>query len=140
MKQRRHVVRVDTFPFLAVLLCTMGSLILILMVVDRRARVAAMARAVKEVQRLTDEDSAAAEARKLEYERRRKILHESLQQEISEVQERSVQVERKLASAESDFKSTETAKEQLHGLLVVEQSKLVRSQKELLRGSSTPWL
>src|SRR5438105_2342157 len=36
--RRRHQLRPDTFPFLAVLLCAMGSLILVLMELDRRAR------------------------------------------------------------------------------------------------------
>jgi hypothetical protein len=43
--RRRHRLSVDTFPFLAVLLCAMGALILILLVMDRRSRLAAMARA-----------------------------------------------------------------------------------------------
>src|SRR5947209_20376105 len=42
---RRKQLKPDTFPFLAVLPCTMGSLILLLMVLDRRARLAARARA-----------------------------------------------------------------------------------------------
>src|SRR5262245_224844 len=37
MRRRQHL-RPDTFPFLAVLLCAMGSLILVLMELDRRAR------------------------------------------------------------------------------------------------------
>src|SRR5438093_10938425 len=43
--RRRNSLRPDTFPFLAVLLCTMGSLILVLMILDRRARLAANSRA-----------------------------------------------------------------------------------------------
>src|SRR5438093_972897 len=43
--RRRNQLRPDTFPFLAVLLCAMGSLILVLMELDRRARSAAHARA-----------------------------------------------------------------------------------------------
>src|SRR5439155_6869346 len=43
--RRRHQLRPDTFPFLAVLLCAMGSLILVLLELDRRARSAAHARA-----------------------------------------------------------------------------------------------
>ena len=48
MRRRRHVVQVDTFPFLAVLLCTMGALMLVLMFVDRRARVVARALPLRE--------------------------------------------------------------------------------------------
>ncbi len=38
MKGRRHSLQVSTFPFLAVLLCAMGSLILLLLVLDQKAR------------------------------------------------------------------------------------------------------
>lgn len=41
MRRPRNKLEVSTFPFLAVLLCAMGSLILILMVFDRRAKLAA---------------------------------------------------------------------------------------------------
>lgn len=44
MRRRNHL-RPDTFPFLAVLLCAMGSLILVLLELDRRARSAAHSRA-----------------------------------------------------------------------------------------------
>jgi hypothetical protein len=39
MARARRKLEVDTFPFLAVLLCAMGSLILLLMVMDRRAKI-----------------------------------------------------------------------------------------------------
>jgi hypothetical protein len=41
MRRPRNKLEVSTFPFLAVLLCAMGALILILMVFDRRAKLAA---------------------------------------------------------------------------------------------------
>src|SRR5262249_34706201 len=45
MRRRNQLRGPDTFPFLAVLLCAMGSLILVLMELDRRARSAANSRA-----------------------------------------------------------------------------------------------
>ena len=36
MRSRRHKLQVSTFPFLAVLLCAMGALLLVLLVMDRR--------------------------------------------------------------------------------------------------------
>src|SRR5215471_4999351 len=77
--RRRHQLRPDTFPFLAVLLCTMGSLILVLMVFDRKARVAARARA-EAAWRKSQEDEAeraallAAEDEERCQERRREQL------------------------------------------------------------------
>jgi hypothetical protein len=78
MRRRRHVLQVSTFPFLAVLLCTMGSLILILLVIDRRARVAALARAQLAIRQTEAErEKTAAEAR-AERERRWALLHAQL--------------------------------------------------------------
>src|SRR5258708_2528084 len=58
--RRRNSLRPDTFPFLAVLLCTMGSLILILMVLDRRARLAARTRAEEAWARAEKEEAEQA--------------------------------------------------------------------------------
>lgn len=55
--RRRHQLKPDTFPFLAVLLCAMGSLILVLMELDRRARCAANAR-VEQAWHKTEQDKA----------------------------------------------------------------------------------
>src|ERR687884_615798 len=45
MRTRRQRLQVSTFPFLAVLLCAMGSLILLLLVMDRRAPAGALHKA-----------------------------------------------------------------------------------------------
>ena len=67
---RRHQLRPDTFPFLAVLLSTMGSLILVLMVFDRKARLAACARA--EAAWRQDEQADAEKAARLLVEEQRR--------------------------------------------------------------------
>ncbi len=41
MRRPRYKLQVSTFPFLAVLLCAMGSLLLFLFIMDRRAKIAA---------------------------------------------------------------------------------------------------
>ena len=73
--RRRQQLRPDTFPFLAVLLCTMGSLILVLMVFDRKARLAACARA--EAAWHQDEQVEAEKAARLlvEEQQRRQAHH-----------------------------------------------------------------
>ena len=43
--RKRKKLEVSTFPFLAVLLCTMGSLILLLLVMDKKAKKAALEKA-----------------------------------------------------------------------------------------------
>src|SRR6185295_12809990 len=83
--RRRHQMRPDTFPFLAVLLCAMGSLLLLLVVMDRRAKAVARARALQAAAARSAEEAerdAAAlrerEEREAEWQRRREELHTAL--------------------------------------------------------------
>jgi|GEM_PF-1894464 len=78
MRRRRNSLQVSTFPFLAVLLCTMGSLILLLLIIDRRARVVAAVKARQALEQISRADAQAEEARRAEWERRRRLLHEEL--------------------------------------------------------------
>jgi hypothetical protein len=88
MRGRRHKLQVSTFPFLAVLLCAMGSLILILLVMDRKAHRAAVARAQQRAAKLVEE-SARSEAERAriqqqaqaEHERKREEMHAQLTNE-----------------------------------------------------------
>src|SRR5438132_1230277 len=57
MKRRTQRLQVSTFPFLAVLLCAMGSLILLLLVIDRRAKAVARAKAAQAEAREQAEDA-----------------------------------------------------------------------------------
>jgi tetratricopeptide (TPR) repeat protein len=57
MRRRGKRLEVSTFPFLAVLLCAMGSLILVLIIMDRKAKIAARYKAV-EAQAQADAESA----------------------------------------------------------------------------------
>src|SRR5262249_19032287 len=76
MRKRRHVLQVSTFPFLAVLLCAMGSLILLLLVIDRRAKVVAKAKAWQSVHRQEEEEARAESVRAAERERRQQLQRE----------------------------------------------------------------
>lgn len=91
MRRPRQKLTVSTFPFLAVLLSAMGALILLLLVMDRRAKVVARAK-LQEAQetrqaRLTSR-SLEEEARiRAEWQRERDRLHAILldqQRELSE--------------------------------------------------------
>src|SRR5215468_8721965 len=85
MRRPRRKLEVSTFPFLAVLLCAMGSLILLLLVIDRRAKAVARAKAIAVAQALEAEDTQAAAERAAELERRRQALHAVLENEAQEV-------------------------------------------------------
>ena len=71
MRKPRSPMKVDTFPFLAVLLCAMGALIVVLLVMDRKARQVARQRAAEKAQAQQtqrNETQAQREADRLERE------------------------------------------------------------------------
>src|SRR6516162_10327526 len=129
--RRRRVLRVDTFPFLAVLLCTMGSLILILMVVDRRARIVAQARLLKRATQIVEEEAEVARAHKLEFERRRQALHAALEGELQQLYQRASEVERQKAMSAEEIAKTEAEWRRLQSQLQVEQGDLSRRESEI---------
>src|SRR6516165_2215922 len=96
MRRRRKQLEVSTFPFLAVLLCTMGSLILVLLVMDRRAKLAALQKAECEVARVAEEAQRAAEARRAAIRRRKEEAKAALESQRQGMHER-------LAVAEKDL-------------------------------------
>jgi hypothetical protein len=131
MRRRRHQLQVSTFPFLAVLLCTMGSLILLLLVLDRRAKIVALRKAHEEAaqvqaerqrlaqqlaQRTAEEKRLAAE-RQVEWERRQQQLHALLAQQeqdlLSKVHEVRGQVDAAGAKVRAEETRALTLKEQL---------------------------
>ena len=95
MRTRRHKLQVSTFPFLAVLLCAMGALLLVLLVMDRRAHDAARFRAVQAARRSADEAGREAEARHTALERQRQEAQAARQRERQAAHAR-------LAAQESD--------------------------------------
>ncbi|MFN4260421.1 MAG: hypothetical protein ACK4RK_14090 [Gemmataceae bacterium] len=75
MRRRRQHLQVSTFPFLAVLLCAMGSLILLLLILDRRAKMMSQAQTIQVVAEADERAAkeareAAARAAQAEAERR----------------------------------------------------------------------
>src|SRR5437588_806662 len=62
----RKALKPDTFPFLAVLLCAMGSLILLLLVIDRQAKIVARTKALQAASHISEEQQKLAAARQAE--------------------------------------------------------------------------
>src|SRR6516165_676567 len=85
MSRKRHI-HVDTFPFLAVLLCAMGSLILLLLVFDRRAKVVARSKAAEIAAEIAAKKAKAGSVDQEEWERKVRQLHELLVQQQIELQ------------------------------------------------------
>lgn len=140
--RRRHKLQVSTFPFLAVLLCTMGSLILVLLVMDRKARHAAQARAAqKAAQR--EEESAKAEAEdaaerhkkqqeKLQaWEQKKKDLHVKLLTEEQMVQLQMKRVRDQLAEALARLRAEQEGVVALQGKSRSERDRLALAARSL---------
>jgi hypothetical protein len=135
MRQRRHRLQVSTFPFLAVLLCAMGSLILLLLVIDRRAKIVARVKAMRALEqawsRATAEDERAAAAHRAEWERRRRLLHEQLMQEDQQTRSELQGVESKVGAAAAQMDAELASSHQLQEQLQAERSRLARFENEL---------
>src|SRR4051812_23764595 len=103
MRRRRHQLQVSTFPFLAVLLCTMGSLILVLLVIDRRAKAAARVRALTAAHKVVEEEEHVAAVRRAEWERRRAALHASLAEQVALVRSQLDSVQHKASDTSTSM-------------------------------------
>jgi hypothetical protein len=122
---------VSTFPFLAVLLCAMGSLILLLLVIDRRARVVARIKAMQALEQVAAKESREAEARQAEWERRRLLLHQQLAQEDAEVATAVHTVARKLQAVQSTLGGVDRQREDARQRSRDEEARLVQQENQL---------
>ncbi|HEY7158230.1 MAG TPA: hypothetical protein VH575_30035 [Gemmataceae bacterium] len=143
MRGRRHKLAVSTFPFLAVLLCAMGSLILILLVMDRKAHKAAQARAQREVVRLAEEAAQSAAARQAEmeqkkqqaraaWEQKRDALHAKLTNEQIELQLQMRKVRDQLSAIAARLRYEQDTSTELRRKVRDERGKLQADQQLLL--------
>jgi hypothetical protein len=143
MRGRRHKLAVSTFPFLAVLLCAMGSLILILLVMDRKAHKAAQARAQREAVRLAEEAAQSAAARQAEleqkkqqaraaWEQKRGALHAKLTDEQIELQLQMRKVRNQLSAIAARLRYEQDTSTELRHKVRDERGKLQAEQQFLL--------
>jgi hypothetical protein len=86
--RRRRKLEVSTFPFLAVLLCAMGSLILVLLAMDRKAKLAARAKAEMAARKVAEDAELLAAARRAEWERARDEQRAAWQRKRDELHSR----------------------------------------------------
>src|SRR5438132_2975774 len=127
MRRRNQLRGPDTFPFLAVLLCAMGSLILVLMELDRRARSAANGRAETAWKKQEEEKAELlarlraqrlAEQERLRQQRQARLdAHHAEQQDLRRRQD-SVAAERQdvLSRAEAVWRGLEKDREDVAAL------------------------
>ena len=99
MRRPRSKLQVSTFPFLAVLLCAMGSLLLLLFIMDRRAKIAARYRVSEEMEARKSRTKAEEDARQAEWEKAREALHLSLLAQQNQVDDKAKSVQNELSEA-----------------------------------------
>lgn len=141
--RKRKKLEVSTFPFLAVLLCTMGSLILLLLVMDKKAKKAALEKAYenawnqsKVLQAKADADEKNTEADKkawikLKSEQHNDLLKKesALEQEITLLKNELALIEKGNQKSNINISSGDLTKKEL--ALSSEKSKLYSLVKKL---------
>ena len=141
--RKRKKLEVSTFPFLAVLLCTMGSLILLLLVMDKKAKKAALEKAYqnawnqsKALQAKADADEKNTEADKkawikLKSEQHNDLLKKesALEQEITLLKNELALIEKGNQKSNINISSEDLTKKEL--ALSSEKSKLYSLVKKL---------
>jgi hypothetical protein len=132
MRRRRQVLQVSTFPFLAVLLCAMGSLILLLLVMDRRAKAVAVARARQEIARILDAKAAAMAEQSAEAQRRRQARHEALDKEKQAAVVQLESVRGEIARSEHQGEVMRAGYQALQTGLQDEEKKLGKLQQDIV--------
>ncbi len=133
MRRPRTKLQVSTFPFLAVLLCAMGALLLLLFLMDRRAKIAAqhtVSEAVAERKKRTEEEEAS---RKAEWEKARDLLHQSLLAQDGLVKADAGQVQQSLDAAGKKLALMQAHHSDLHGKIDGEAARIAALESHLAR-------
>jgi hypothetical protein len=132
MRRRRQLLQVQTFPFLAVLLCTMGSLILLLLVIDRRAKAVARAKALASVEKAAEAEAKKAADREAEWQRKRRELRALLASQEEEVESQIRAVAKQSAAAAGKLQAEAAHSAELRRRLQAEEAKLHLDRQEVL--------
>src|ERR1043166_1464852 len=131
MRRPRQKLQVSTFPFLAVLLCAMGSLLLFLFIMDRRAKIAARYRVAEEVkarEKRSQEDEAKRQA---DWEKARQALHETLLDQQAQMLDKSKGVQSELDAAARKLAMEQNKRGELDKQVRDEAARIVLLQLEI---------
>jgi hypothetical protein len=138
MRRRRSPLKPDNFPFLAVLLCAMGSLILLLLVMDRRAKAVARAKALQTLARQAEDEArviAAAERaaaqRRAEWEHNWQARHALLEQQERDTRGRIGTARQRLQAARQQGQAEEAHNQTLLQKLSQLRGQLSQSEQAL---------
>ena len=155
MRRSRHKLEVSTFPFLAVLLCAMGSLIFLLMVMDKRAKIvrehqleakrqadaeAREARAAAQANSTAEREAdragkfaLAAADRQAAWEKERDNLHRMLLEQERELRSQLEGMAREVDTISKNVEKKQGYIEAVKGYLTKENARLLREYQELAR-------
>jgi len=98
MRKPRSPMKVDTFPFLAVLLCAMAALIVVLLVMDRKARQVAQSKA----SRLASSQQARCQEESAQRFAQERLLREAA---LAEWQAKHEQLQKRLAAEQAQLQA-----------------------------------
>src|SRR6516164_6364530 len=130
MSRKRHI-HVDTFPFLAVLLCAMGSLILLLLVFDRRAKVVARAKAQEHAAEVAARKGKAVDSDDEDWKRKVRQLHELLVQQQLDLQNQLRAILGNKAATVKRLQDEDTEILSLHKVIGEQKADLDKKRTEL---------
>jgi hypothetical protein len=131
MRRRRQLLAVQTFPFLAVLLCTMGAMILLLLVIDRRAKAVARAKAEQAARQAAEAQAKADADRLAEWQRKRRQLHALLAEQENELVAQITTVRTQIAEATAKVQRESARAADLQQRLRAEEEGLERDRQEV---------
>ncbi len=131
MRPRRQALQVSTFPFLAVLLCAMGSLILLLLVIDRRAKAVARVKALQLVERQMADQSEVTARRLADFEQRRQALHDDLKHQATQLLEQIQSVRFRLTDVENDHKRETTRRKNLENEIIAIEGQIAEKRETI---------
>jgi hypothetical protein len=131
MRRPRSKLQVSTFPFLAVLLCAMGSLLLLLFIMDRRAKIAARYRVNEELQARQSRTKAEEESRQAAWEKAKEQLRLSLLQQQDQLHADAKGVQQNLNDASKKLAAVQTGHGDLDQDINTEASKIVALQLDI---------
>lgn len=131
MRRSANKLQVSTFPFLAVLLCAMGALILFLLVMDQRAKIVAKHKAAEIHAARHGDRSKEDEARKADWEKQREILHQALLAHQQGLQGEADAVHVQLAAAGKKLEEKRADQQTLQRTAAVEATTLAQYEKQL---------
>src|SRR5262245_46643173 len=131
MSRKRHAIHVDTFPFLAVLLCAMGSLILLLLIFDRRAKVVARAKAQENAAQAAARKAKDVDSENEDWKRKIRQLHELLVQQQVELQNQLWAILGNKAATAQRLQNEEAEVLSLHKAIGEQKADLDKKRAEL---------